>query len=510
MSDGVVQPAPRRAWWAVALLAAGLFAAVVSTTVVSVALPSIGRDLHAGPSRLAWIVDAYVLVYASLLMAGGVIGDRRGRKGVFLVGVAIFGAGSLLTGLAPSTDVLLVGRVIQGVGPALLVPGSLTIIRATFDDPKQRAMAIGMWSTSSGLALAAGPALGGFLVDELGWRWVFLMNVPFSALLVALAAHYVPRLERPSTRHPFDWLGTVLTTVALAALAFAIIEGPDWGWGSGRILGALGGAVAVLALFVVWELHRPQPLVDVRLFLRPAFTVANVAAMVVFFAFVGAIVYFSAYFQDVQGHSPIEAGLDVSAIGVAFALAAPVSGRLIGRIGPLRPMVIGLTLSGVAAFGLLRLEDDTGIQAIWWNFALLGGGIGLSLTPMTSMAVAAVDAERAGMASAVHNALRQLGQVLGVAVLGVLVHAPLPADSDGGGRLSPLNGRLFVTGLHHAIWVSALSLLTAAALVALFSVRRRLRSASAGSAPVPPAAGPQPAATPAPQPAGGGPGDEPR
>jgi DHA2 family methylenomycin A resistance protein-like MFS transporter len=472
MNTDNTPPTPRGGWLAVVVLAGGLFAAVVSTTVVSVALPTIGRDLHAGATQLAWIVDAYVLVYASLLVAGGVLGDRRGRKGLFLVGVATFGVGALVTGIAPTIGVLLAGRVLQGIGPALLVPGSLTIIRATFEDPRKRATAIGLWSTSSGLALAVGPALGGIIVADIGWRWVFLVNVPLCALLVLLAARFIPRVPRTPARGRFDWLGAILTTVSMAAIAFGIIEGPDWGWTSTRTLGAFGIGAVTLAWFVWWELRRPEPLVDVRLFLRPAFTVANVAAMVVFFAFVGGIVYFSAYFQIVQGHSPVQAGLDVSAIGVAFAIAAPLSGRMVGRWGPNVPMLIGLAVSGVATLGLLRLAPGTGISAIWWDFALVGAGIGLSLTPMTTTAIGAVDASRAGMASAVHNALRQLGQVLGVAVLGVLVYADLPRGKTGG-RLDPAHAGLFVTGLHNAIWVAGLSLLAAALLVAVHAGRRR-------------------------------------
>jgi DHA2 family methylenomycin A resistance protein-like MFS transporter len=455
----------RGAWLAVTVLAGGLFVAVVSTTVVSVALPSIGRDLHADSTELEWVVDAYVLVYASLLVAGGVLGDRRGRKGLFMIGIAVFGTGALVTGLAPTVPALLVGRVVQGVGPALLVPGSLTVIRAIFDDPRRRAVAIGLWSTSSGLALAVGPVFGGLVVDGLGWRWVFLLNVPLVVLLIGLAARYVPRVPRTPPRYRFDVIGAALTTLALSAVAFALIEGHDRGWGSGVILSAFGAGAGALVAFILWERRRPEPLVDVRLFLRPAFTVANVAALIVFFAFVGGIVYFSTYFQQVQGHSPVVAGLDVSAIGIAFAVSAQLSGRLVGRLGPPLPMTAGLLVAGLATLGLLRLRPDTGIGQIWWVFALLGAGIGLCLTPMTAAAVAAVDASHAGMASAVHNALRQLGQVLGVAVLGALVYARLPAGPTGG-RFDVRGRSLFVDGLHHAIWVSGIVLLASAALAA--------------------------------------------
>jgi DHA2 family methylenomycin A resistance protein-like MFS transporter len=459
-------------WAAVGVLAGGLFLAVLSTTVVSVALPMIGRDLSAGATALEWTVDAYVLVYASLLVAGGVLGDRRGRKGLFLIGAAAFGLGSLVTGLAPNVGVLLAGRVLQGLGPALLVPGSLTIIRAVFADDRQRAAAIGLWSMSSGLALAVGPALGGAIVDGAGWRWVFLLNVPLSALLVLLAARYVPRVPRTPARGPFDRLRAVLTTAAVAAIAYGLIVGQDRGWSSPVVLSAFAGGAVALAVFTAWERWTADPLVDLSLFGRAAFTTANVAALVVFFSFVGAIVYFSAYFQQVQGRSPLVAGLDVSAIGVAYALAAPLSGRLVGRVGPRPPMLAGLLLSGLAMLGLLRLDTGTGIGAIWWDLALAGGGVGLCLTPMTAIAVSAVDASRAGMASAVHNAMRQLGQVLGVAVLGALVYANPALRADAGGRLDPARRPLFVGGLHHALWASGAALLAAAALTSVSLPRR--------------------------------------
>jgi MFS transporter, DHA2 family, methylenomycin A resistance protein len=470
-TDAAPPVATAAAWTALVVVAGGLFLAVMSTTVVSVALPTIGRDLHASATDLEWVVDAYVIVYASLMVTGGVIGDRRGRKGLFMIGVATFGIGSLITGLAPSLSVLMVGRVLQGLGPALLVPGSLTIIRVVFEDERQRAVAIGLWSTASGLALAVGPALGGLLVDAFGWRWVFLFNVPLAAVLVVLAAVYIPRLPAARAHSRFDYLGAVLTTAGVAILAYATIEGQSKGWSSWLVLASFGIGAAALAGFVAWERRRPEPLIDVSLFARRSFTAANVAALIVFFAFVGAIVYFSAYFQQVQGQSPIVAGLDVSAIGVAFAIAASQSGRLVGYFGPRLPMLAGLVIAGAATFGLLRLEVNTGIGAIWWNFAILGAGIGMCLTPMTAVAVSAVGASRAGMVSAVHNTLRQLGQVFGVAVLGALVYARLPGISIGP-RLDPAQGRLFIDGLHNALWVCGLALLASAALAAvLFSSR---------------------------------------
>ncbi|MBD2898834.1 putative multidrug resistance protein MdtD [Actinomadura sp. RB99] len=464
---------PADAWGTLAVAAVGLFLAVVSTTVVSVALPTIGRDLHAGPAALQWVVDAYVLIYASLLVAGGTLGDRLGRKGLFMAGTAVFGAGSLVTGLAPATGPLLAGRVLQGLGPALLVPGSLTLVRTVFEDGRRRAMAIGLWSTASGLALAVGPPLGGVIVAGLGWRWVFLLNVPLAAVLVAAAGRFVPRVPRPdAARGPFDWPGAVLTTAGVALPAFAAIQGQDEGWTSAPVLLAFAGGAAALAGFAWWERRAPQPLVDVTLFLRPRFAAANLVALVVFFAFVGAIVYFSAFFQQVQGRSPAGAGLEVSAIGVAYAVAATLSGRLVHRVGERAPLVAGLLVGGGATLGLLRLAPGTGTGAVWWDFALLGAGIGLCGTPVTTIAMSAVDASRAGMASAVTNALRQVGQVFGVAVLGALVYAGLP-DGGAPGRLDTGEAAAFVRGLHHALWTSAAALLAVAAVAAVLCARDR-------------------------------------
>jgi len=472
------EPATAGSWHILAVVAGGPFLAVLSTTVVSVALPTIGRDLHASPVDLQWIVDSYVLVYASLMIAGGVISDRRGRKGMYLLGAVIFGLGSLVTGMAPSIGVLLAGRLLQGLGPALLVPGSLTIIRATFAEPRRQAAAIGLWSMGSGLGLAVGPALGGLIVGAVGWRWVFLINVPLTATLIVLAAYFVPRLPRSPARSRFDWVGAILTAAAVASITFAMIEGQRKGWDSPLILAAFAAGLAALLGFVGWENRQAEPLVDVSLFRRPAFTAANVAALVVFFAFVGAIVYFSAFLQQVQGRSPVDAGFEVSALGVAFALAAVASGRIVGRVGARLPMLTGLIIGGVATLGLLRLGPHTSVAAMWWNFALVGAGIGLCLTPMTAIAVAAADMSHAGMASAVYNAIRQLGQVLGVAVLGALVYARLPVTSTAGQRLDPAQGALFVDGLHNAVWVSGLALLAAAALAAILLPRQEAQAVS--------------------------------
>lgn len=458
--------ASRAPWLAVAVLAGSQFLAVMSTTVVSVALPAIGAGLHASPSGLLWIVDAYVIVYSALLVVGGTVGDRRGRKGIFLLGLALFGAGSMADSLAPSTGWLLAGRVLQGLGPVLLVPGSLTIIRALFDDERRRAQAIGLWSTGSGLGMAAGPVMGGLIAAHLGWRWVFGFNVPVAAVLLLIAARALPRLGRGAVPHRLDWAGIVLASGCIAAIAFALIEGNSLGWTSPRVAAGFAASACALVMFVARERRAAAPVVDVSLFRRPAFAAANLAALAVFFAFIGAIVFLSAYFQQVRGVSAVAAGLQVSILGVAFAATAPLSGRLVGRVGPRWPMLSGLVVAGAAMLGLLRLGARTGTGAIWWDFAAAGAGVGLCLTPMTQVAVSAVETSRAAMASSVHNALRQFGQVLGVAVLGALIDARAAARGSEG----------FIAGLHAAMWVSAMALLGTAVLAAVLLRRGAAQS----------------------------------
>ena len=440
------------------------FMAVMSTSMVPVALPTIGRDLHGSTTSLEWIVDAYVIVYASLLVAGGVLSDRRGRKGMFMSGVMVYGTGALIAGVAPTIGWLLTGRVIQGLGPAVVTPTSLAIISATFDDPRERAAAIGVWSSGSGLALAVGPAVGGLLTDAIGWRWVFLLNVPLALASVALGVRFIPVIARARALRRFDWTGAVLTTAGVGVLTFGLIEGPARGWGSGLIVGAFVVALCALAGFVVWERRHEAPLIDVSLFSHAPFTVANLAGLTVFFAFIGGIVYLSAYFQQVQGRSALGAGLAVLPIGLGFFVGAPLSGRLVGRFGPRFPMVFGLVLCGAAMVALVRLRVGSSIGAVWWDLAAVGLGGGLSLTPMTAVAMAAVHAQRAGMASAIHNSMRQAGQALGVAVLGSLVYAGVVGGSAGGGRLRGAQASAFVEGLHRAVLVSGACLLVAAVL----------------------------------------------
>lgn len=467
----------RGAWSGLGVVSGGLFMTVMSVTLVGLALPSIGRDLHANATDLQWIVDGYIIIYASLLVGCGVAGDRYGRKGIFMVGIALFAIGSLVAGLAPSIGPLLVGRVIQGLGPAIVIPGSVTIIRALFDDPRQRAFALGVWSTGSGLAMAVGPAVGGAIVDAIGWRWVFLINVPLGLVLLLVSIRFIPKLPRSSVIERFDWTGLILTTIGIACIAYAIIEGQNDGWTSPSIVAAFVAGIAAMTAFVIVESRISHPLVDLRLFRRPSFAASNIAGFVVFFAYIGIIVYFSVFLQQVSGYSAIEAGFGVSSLGVAFAIIGPLAGFLVGRLGGHWPLTIGMVILGVATLTLMSLTPDSDISELWWIFAIFGFGIGLSLTPMTAISIAAVDAEHAGMASAILNAVRQLGQVLGVAVWGVFAYRSLSTTQTAGHRLSPADSAAFVHGLRIALLISGIALLATALLgVVLFRRDRPMRA----------------------------------
>lgn len=456
--------APRSAWFALAVVTSGLFLAVVSTTVVSVALPTLGHDLHVSAAGLQWVVDTYTVVYAGLLVVGGAIGDHFGRKRLFLLGCGLFGAGSLGSAAAPALGLLLTARIVQGLGAALMVPGGLAVIRALFEHPVERAKAIGWWSTSSGIALAAGPPLGGLLVTAFGWRSVFAMNVPLALALILCGVWLLPALPgRAQVR--LDKAGAALSAAGVALPAVAVIEGQALGWAEPLTIAAFAAGALALAAFVVVERRRADPLIDVTLFARRSFSVANAAGFVVFFAFVGAVVYFSTYFQQVRGLSALGSGLRISVIGITYAITAAWTGRLVARTGERTPLLIGLVTSGAATLALTWLGPDTGFVPILVDFVVLGGGIGFCGTPVTTIAMSAIGPSRAGQASAVVNAFRQTGQVFGVAVLGALVYGDLPGTSGTSGVRTPEQMSLLLSGLHRALGVCGAVLLVCAAVV---------------------------------------------
>ncbi len=414
-------PADMRARLVVLLIcSSSLFITYLDATILNVALPTIQADLHASLAGLQWIADAYLLVIASLLLLTGSMADRFGRKRLFMIGLAGFSLGSLLCSLAPDTGSLVALRMLQALGGSMLTPVSLSIVRNTFTDPRERANALGIWSGIFGIATACGPVAGGVLVSASGWRSVFWVNVPIGLLMLAACWRYVPESRAPRPRR-VDVPGQLLMIVFLGTLTYAVIEGPADGWTSGPIPLLFAVAFAALAAFVALERRRREPLLELRFFRSWPFTGASVIAVASFIVLAGFLFVITLYLQQAQGYSPLRAGLALLPATVVMAVAAPVAGHLTGRRGARIPLVASGAAMALGAVMLLRLDPGTSYPWLAAAFAVLGAGLGLVNPPITEAGVAGMPPDRAGVASAVISATRQFGSVLGVAVMGAML-----------------------------------------------------------------------------------------
>ena len=420
-APAVEAPADRRRWLVLLAMVFGLFMPMLDHLVVNVALPTIQRELGAGVSGLQWIVDGYTLAFAALLLTGGALGDLFGRKRFYLAGLAIFTAASALSGFSETTSQLIATRALQGVGAALLVPGTLSIISATFSG-KERGAAIGIWGAIGGLAIAVGPVVGGYLVEHVSWQSVFFINVPVGVVGMVIAGLIVPESRDTSGSRRLDPAGLVVGTAAVSALTYGLIEGGTRGWTDGLILGSLALAAVLLVAFVLVERRSASPMLPLSFFRNPTFSAANAVAALMFFAMVGTVFFLALYLQNVRGWSPAQAGLRLLPLSGAILLFAPVAGKVSDRRGP-RPFLIGGPLVTAVGLALLLLTDaDTSYAAVILpSFVIVGMGWAMTLAPMTSAVMGSVGQERAGVASAVVNTSRELGGVLGVAAIGALV-----------------------------------------------------------------------------------------
>ncbi|OKH58795.1 hypothetical protein NIES2130_12595 [Scytonema sp. HK-05] len=401
-------------------LCLGYFMVLLDTTILNVALPTIEHKMGGALHGLQWVVNGYALVFASLLLSGGVLGDRLGAKRVYLAGLAVFTIASLLCGLAPTLDVLITARVIQGFGAAMMVPGSLSLIRQAYSDPQDRARAVGIWAGVAAIGFASGPLIGGYLVEILGWRSIFFINIPPGILAVALTRRFVPKMV-PNRQQGFNLGGQILAIVALCALTYALIESGRSGWGAPPIIVALLIFVVAAALFIVVEYWSYSPMLPLQLFAKPSFSVANTVGLFFSFGLYGQIFILSLFLQNVRGYSATAAGLAFLPLSVASAVTPPLSGWLTGRIGPQLPMIIGLASSGVGVLVLVSIGTSTSYTILVIGFVLLGIGAGVTVPAMTATILWSVPKEQSGIASAVLNSSRQVGGVLGVALLGSLV-----------------------------------------------------------------------------------------
>lgn len=432
-----------------AVMCCGMFLVLLDVSVVNVALPSIGHDLGTGVSGMQWVVDGYAVSIAALLLAGGTTGDRFGHRRIVLVGLAVFGVASALCGLAPALGVLVAARVTQGVGAAMMLPGSLAVIADAFPDRRDQARALGVWAGISSLALPAGPTLGGLLVSGAGWRWVFLVNVP----VVAVALAVIPRLVHAKAgRHTasLDVPGVVAAAITLGGAVFAVIELGKRGLGTVPVA---AGAVAIAGLvaLVLAERRSSAPMLPTDLLRRPAFAGANVAAFVMNLVTNGTVFLVTLYLQQVHGFAPWLAGLLMLPAWAPIAIVSPAVGRLTARFGPRPPMLAGAALAGAGQLCAFLVPTTWSYPRLLPALVCLGVGIALFTTAVVSAAIRAVPAERSGLASGMNNTARQAGTALGVAIFGAVAGSTHPAAS-------------FVTGMHHAgvagavLWLVALAL----------------------------------------------------
>jgi EmrB/QacA subfamily drug resistance transporter len=466
-------PGRRQRVFVLLICSSSLFITYLDSTILNVALPTLQADLHASLAGLQWVADAYLLVVAALLMLTGSTADRLGRKRLFLIGLAGFGVGSLLCSVAPNTGSLIALRMLQGVGGSMLTPISLSIVRNTFTDHKERVRALGVWSGIFGVATACGPVVGGILVTEVGWRSVFWVNVPICAAMIVAAVRYVPESRAPHPRR-VDVPGQLLMIAFLGSLTYAVIQGPVSGWTAPLILGLFGVALVSLALFTVVERHRAEPLLELRFFRSQPFTGASVIAVLAFTVLGGFLFVITLYLQEVRGDSPLRAGLSLLPATIVMAAAAPVSGQFTGRHGPRVPLVASglLTAAGMAL--LLDLSPGTSYLSIAVALAILGAGLGLVNPPITNTGVSGMPPAQAGVASAVISATRQIGSVVGVAVMGDLVTTGVRS-----GLASGQTHAAALSAATHAPWLLALFCGLGIAVVGYLTTTARAQATAA-------------------------------
>lgn len=401
-----------------------LFIVGLDSTIVNLALPAIRSDLDASVSKLQWTIDAYTLVIASLLMLSGSTADRIGRRRTFQAGLVIFGIGSLLCGIAPTIDLLILFRMLQAVGGSMLNPVAMSIITNTFTDPRERAQAIGVWGGVVGLSLSVGPVVGGALVDTAGWRYIFWINVPVVLVAFVLTALFVPE-SRAAVARRIDPVGQILVMLFLVGLTYGIIEGRSAGWGSPLIVGCFVVVVLSLVFLVLYERRREQPLLEPRFFRSAPFSGATLIAVCGFAALSGFLFLNSLYLQEVRGFSALHAGLLTLPMAAMTVVFAPLSGWIVGNRGPRLPLVVAGTMLAISGLVLSRLTDSTATPVLLGGYLIFGLGFGMLNAPITNAAVSGMPRSQAGVAAAIASTSRQVGASLGVAIVGTVLTTQL-------------------------------------------------------------------------------------
>jgi len=460
--------------WVIVATVLGSGMAAIDATVVGIALPTIGRQFHAAVGTLQWVVTGYTLTMAALLLLGGSLGDRYGRRLIFSIGAAWFAVASAACALAPDTSVLIATRILQGVGAALLTPGSLAILQASFEK-NDRGRAIGAWSGLGGVATAAGPLLGGYLITAASWRWIFLINVPVGALVLYLSARHVPESRDPTADQPVDIIGAVLATLALAGITFSLIEGPAQGWADPAVLGMLVIGIGASVAFVWVERASSAPMLPLAAFRVRQFTVTNVVTFIVYAALGGGLFLLPVQLQVSGGYSPFESGLALLPLTVVMLLLSARSGRLATRIGPRLQMSVGPVVVGAGLALLGRLSTDTSyLSGVLPGVLVFALGLAITVAPLTATALGAVPDEHSGLASAVNNSVARIGGLIAVSVL------PALAGISGSGYLDPAT---LSSGFQTAVRIAA-GLCVVGGAIAAVGIRNPDRTRTAAPAEV--------------------------
>ena len=446
--------------WTFAITSVALFMTTLDNLVVTTALPVIRRQLHAGLSGLEWTVNAYTLTFAVLLITGAALGDRFGRRKMFVAGLGIFTLASAAAALAPSSEVLIAARAVQGLGGAIVLPLTLTILSAAVP-AERRGLALGAWGGISGLAVAVGPLVGGAVVEGISWQWIFWLNVPIGLALIPLAALRLKESHGPNTS--LDIPGVVLASGGLLGIVWGLVRGNQVGWGSPEIVLALSAGAVVLGLFLLWETRAEAPMLPLRFFRNRTFSAANAASLLMFFGMFGSIFLLAQFFQTVQGYSPLQAGLRILPWTAMPILVAPLAGALSDRIGGRPLIVVGLALQAAGLAWIALVSTPTvPYSELVVPFVLSGIGMAMYFAPVANVVLSSVRPQEEGQASGANNAIRELGGVFGVAVL-----ASVFSHYGGYGT-----GTTFVDGLTPAIYVGA-AIVAVGSLAALFITRGR-------------------------------------
>jgi EmrB/QacA subfamily drug resistance transporter len=407
---------PRR-WWILGVLCFSLLLIVVDNTIVNVAIPTLQRELQATTNELQWIVDSYILVFAGLLLTGGTLGDKFGRKGALSLGLAIMGGASALSAMADSAGQLIATRAVMGIGAALVMPATLSILTNVFTDPTERGRAIAVWAGTAGMAVAIGPVTGGWLLEHFWWGSVFFVNLPVVIVAMLAGARLIPTSRDPHNPR-LDVVGAALSVVALVTLVWAIIEAPDRGWLSGPTLGAFAVAAALLVAFLWWERRVDEPMLDIALFRNARFSAASLTITLIFFAMFGSFFLMTQYLQFVMGYTALEAGLRTTPMALVMMVIAPSSARLVERFGTKGVVTTGMAVAGLGLVLTSLLTPDSTYLNVLVTMAVMSAGMALTMAPATESIMGSLPPSKAGVGSAVNDTTREVGGALGVAVLG--------------------------------------------------------------------------------------------